>query len=195
MESININMELCEEFVKYFCFPSECYLVSKDAEQRIGRILLELETGFSSQMLIPKYAEASSKLEPKKQQSKKRTPDLPSVPTHQSKLSKKAPVFNQAKVESSVLSSSIPQPNVESFISINQNMTTGEKTFQCTFCGLSTGFKNSIKRHVMTTHIPSATVYECQTCDFKAKEKSNLKKHYMSKHKMPEAAAKGMLQG
>ena len=87
----------------------------------------------------------------------------------------------------------VNRPNSESLLSITQNLTTGEKIYQCSFCDYKGNRKDSAKRHIELKHLPKNTVLKCQLCEFTANLKHNLKKHYTSRHDLPEPAANAML--
>lgn len=87
----------------------------------------------------------------------------------------------------------LTQVKPESLINITQNLTTGEKTFQCSMCGYTSNQKGAVKRHIELKHVPKQSVYKCQICDYTSKLRFPLKTHYTTKHSMPEEAAKKMM--
>ena len=195
MDSINVYLEFFEQVIQGINVPSVYDVITKDKQLTIGRLSLELGQDSPDPVFSPKNLNASSGTFSEKQRNK-RTAKTSIFPMDSgAKVNKNSQGTKQPPATLNNVATSVPKPSMDSFISVSQNLTTGEKTFQCTFCGVSMGSKGNMKRHVETTHIPSATVYKCQTCGATAKEKSNMKKHYMNKHKMPEAAARGMLLG
>ena len=195
MASIKFSMELSLYFMHDDNFPYQIDLVSKDRKLDLGHLCVELAQEASNPIFLPENFQHLTPNNSKTQLQKRRSNPVANRNPSMAKVSKSAQPVTTPQPVGNNISSSVPRPGVDSFITINKNMTTGEQTFQCTFCGVSTGFKSSIKRHVENTHLPSATVYKCQTCGATATQKSNMKKHYMKKHGMPEAAANGMLQG
>ena len=85
------------------------------------------------------------------------------------------------------------KPSAEALISITQNLTTGEKSYQCTICGQTSSAKGNVKRHIELKHLPKTTVLKCQLCEYTANLKFSLKSHYTGKHSLPEQAAKAMI--
>ena len=83
--------------------------------------------------------------------------------------------------------------DVSSMMSVNHNLLTNEKTFECLFCTFETSHMSSITRHIETKHLPSSVVFNCRSCNYSSKFKHNLKSHYMKAHNMPAPAAEGML--
>ena len=69
-----------------------------------------------------------------------------------------------------------------------------EKTFQCSFCTYNSTYISAVKRHIEIKHMPSKVLFPCQTCEKTFKMKQDLKRHYVNVHKMPEPAAKAMIQ-
>ena len=101
-----------------------------------------------------------------------------------------APNIINSPTADTVLSS---KANPEALVNITQNLTTGEKSFQCSMCGFSSSRKDTTKRHIELKHLPKTTVLKCQLCDYTASLKFQMKRHYTGKHSLPEQAANGML--
>ena len=192
MEVIKIELAFFEDCIFNSPLPHEIDLVSKNRQFQLGYLCLELREDFSipssfKQCTVP--TTNGSEKAPKKRISDSRMNHSGPKP---GKIAPK--VQKQQTLPPNVLSPTVAQPNIDSFISINQNLTTGEKVFQCNSCGLSTPLRTSIKRHVENKHMTSSKVFRCRTCnDVTFNVKSNLKRHYMTKHDMPEPAAAGML--
>ena len=188
METIALEFEIYEKFIHSFRLFPDIDLVSKANRIKLGSLKVSLS--FCGPVSEPQPMMGPHHENSIKEPASKRKTALSTKSNHSAaKYGKNVAVANKAPV----ISAPISQYNIDSFVSISQNMKTGEKTFQCSFCG-NFYHPNSINRHIRNSHMPSATVFKCQTCDFTGKEKWNLKKHYMNKHKMPEAAALGMLQ-
>ena len=83
--------------------------------------------------------------------------------------------------------------NPEALINITQNLTTGDKSFQCSMCGYVSNQKGTVKRHIDLKHLPKTAVFKCQLCEYTASLRFYLKNHYTGKHALPEQAAKAML--
>ena len=83
--------------------------------------------------------------------------------------------------------------NPEALINITQNLTTGDKSFQCSMCGYVSNQKGTVKRHIDLKHLPKTVVFKCQLCEYTASLRFYLKNHYTGKHALPEQAAKAML--
>ena len=81
----------------------------------------------------------------------------------------------------------------ESLVNITQNLTTGQKSFQCGLCGHTASQKGNLKRHIEEKHLPKSTVFKCTICGSIANRKYNLKSHYVTKHSMTDYQAKAML--
>ena len=191
--AISLNLQVFQELICGNRIISEYDIVAKQTAMKIGHLMLKLtqEDHFNS-ISIPtnlEYANDSAK-QPVKRTFKSFLEDrkVPAKSCKSASIEKKVPAL-----KANLPSLSGVQSNVDSFVSINQNMTSGERTFQCTFCRVATTTKGSIKRHIVNTHLPSVTIYKCESCSATAKEKSNMKKHYMNKHKMSETAANALV--
>ena len=103
--------------------------------------------------------------------------------------SKQEPVDGSLYNESILVNKVSP----ESLIQITQNLTTGDKNFQCSMCGYSSNQKSATKRHIELKHLPKTSVFKCQLCDVTANLRHNLKVHYTNKHSLPDQAARAML--
>merc|ERR1712226_353950 len=83
--------------------------------------------------------------------------------------------------------------DVNSLMSIIEDMATREKSYKCSFCGSESTAVTSMRRHIQTKHMPNSATFNCLTCDYSTKHKFVLKNHYMNKHGMPEPAAQAMM--
>ena len=82
--------------------------------------------------------------------------------------------------------------STDALVNVNQNLTTGEKSFQCSLCGYSsTDSKRNVVRHIDSKHL--GTSFTCKTCGASASQKYGLKKHYVTKHGLSEDAARVMV--
>ena len=81
----------------------------------------------------------------------------------------------------------------EALVNVTQNLTTGEKNFQCSLCGYVSNQKSAVKRHIELKHLPKTVVFNCQLCEYTASLRFHLKSHYTGKHNLPAQAAKAML--
>ena len=192
---LNIAESCCESIEKLF--PNNFETLCADIwlpqiDEKIGT----LETFFNSSSVIKSNHDFSQFLMGKtvnKQLSKrKQPPNLSIVPKKFRNIAKvtPSPVVASA-VDGSLLATTAP--SAEAFISISQNLTTGEKSFQCSMCGHNSGQKGTVKRHIELKHLPKTTVLKCQLCDYSASLRFQLKSHYTGRHSLPEQAAKAML--
>ena len=199
MDAITINLQVFEDAIFNEHLPYEINLVSKSRDELLGHLFLDQQNDFAIPVLkASSFEEPISNNANSQKQAKKRSCSQIPAPKHApAKFGKSnslsSNVSNSENVANNV-ASSVPQPNVDSFISVNQNLATGDKTMQCTFCGFSTHLRTSIKRHVENKHMPSCKVFKCQSCEnVTFNQKANLKRHYMTKHGIPEPAAAEML--
>ena len=107
---------------------------------------------------------------------------LPAAASSLPSRSKK--VFGNISVPCNAESVLTSKANADAMIIINQNLTTGEKSFQCSLCVYSSIHKSAVKRHVEIKHLPTSTVFKCQLCTVTATLKFNMKKHYIKTHWM-----------
>ena len=150
--------------------------------ERIGKMQMRIDSS---------NAVSDLKASPTLQQAVKRKQHVaPKLPRKESKA---AEMDSKSALNPSLIRKA--SVDVDSMLNISKNVKSGEKIFQCSFCGYSSAFRQSAKRHIQLKHLPKNEVFKCQLCEHCCNLKFNLKLHYTSKHSLPEIAAKAMLEG
>ena len=151
---------------------------------KLSDVIDDLPLGFLS---FSKSEPDSTQMAPLIQQSRKRA-KMASEPIKR--------VKTQSSIASVVPSVAAPggaKRDVSSLIDTVIKPGTAERVFQCSFCAYQSANNSHVKRHIELKHVTSNVVFKCQMCDKAFSLKSNLKRHYLTAHKMPPAAADGML--
>ena len=200
-ESISIKMFLCSKLFTLF---------DQDCKQVCGMISCEQNQDFLGQInILPSIFNAESEpgekishfanfLKRLEVPSKNCKPVLASKSKKLSEFPKNLPKprlnNNTELARFSTQGEENDKINVKALIKTLVDPQRSEKLLQCSFCSYQTTYFSTIKRHVEQKHLPKTETFNCLTCGKEFGVKSNLKIHYVKVHKMPELAAKTMLQ-
>ena len=191
----SVNVLLAEQVLEFF----ELNINSSDFDQKRlfeGDVTCANTGGYMGKICIselrnspslPKINEPTSNLSPMKSPAKRKVTNG-SVSQMSCKIIKPKVTLNVQNTSAVVTS----QANPDALITTSQNMSTGEKTFECSLCGYrSTDSKRNVSRHIDAKHL--GTKFTCKTCGATAAVKYDMKKHYVTKHGLSKEAAEVMV--
>ena len=186
---ISVNFSLFEEHVATVIgsIPISGKVFHSLTEQMIGFINLQFHQ--KDAVLKPTSTQLSGQIK----SPKKRLAPAGKRQTSQPKAIYKPTQMTESSTIANVDIVTTSKASPDALINATQNLSTGEKNFQCSLCPYSSKNKGHVKRHIEIKHIPNSTVFKCRMCDKTCNLKYNLKIHYISKHGMPDDAAHVMV--